>query len=64
MSRGTAGERVLPAEVSFIAAAPAVVARLTAAGLAPLTAAPGGGLAPGDLSDLARALTVLVSCWN
>jgi len=65
MPRGAGGsDRVLPSEVSFITASPALAARLTAAGLTPQTATRNGGLAPRDMTDLARAMTVLVSCWN
>jgi hypothetical protein len=60
----TTGDRVLPAEVSFLADATSIKTMLTATGLSPLTAARQGALPPEDLTDLATSLTVLVSCWD
>ncbi len=59
-----AGGKQLPADVAFAAAASALTARLTSAGITPNAAAPGGALAPEDLSRLANGMTVLVSCWD
>jgi peptidoglycan hydrolase-like protein with peptidoglycan-binding domain len=56
--------RVLPAEVSFIADAASLSAMLTTAGITPLQANRASALPPGDLTDLATSLTVLVSCWE
>lgn len=64
MPAAAIGSRVLPAEVSFAADAASIQAMLTAAGVTPKTAARQGALPPEDLTDLATALTVLVSCWE
>jgi len=60
----TTGNRVLPAEVSFLANAASIKTMLAAAGVTPQTAARQGALPPEDLTDLATSLTVLVSCWD
>lgn len=56
--------RVLPAEVSFFADTASVRAILEKAGITPQTASRASALPPGDLTDLAMSLTVLVSCWD
>ncbi|WP_050518847.1 serine protease [Pseudorhodobacter antarcticus] len=56
--------RVLPAEVSFLADTTAITALLTTSGIPPKTAPRAAPLPPGDLTDLAMSLTVLVSCWE
>lgn len=57
--------RVLPDDVGFALASDEITAALAAQGSLP--AAPGpsaGALAPEDLTRIAQAMTVLVSCWN
>jgi len=56
--------RVLPGEVSFVADAGRVKALLATAGITPQVASRAAVLPPGDLTDLAMSLTVLVSCWE
>lgn len=56
--------RVLPAEVSFIADATSVKALLAASSITAKLASRATSLPPGDLTDLATSLTVLVSCWE
>ncbi len=56
--------RVLPEGVAFATAAPAISARLAAAGIAVQPAVRDGALSPEDLTRRATAMTVLVSCWN
>lgn len=56
--------RVLPKEVAFLATSAQVSALMTRAGLVPQPAKRDGALAPEDLTDLANAMTVLVSCWE
>jgi hypothetical protein len=56
--------RVLPAGVSFLADAASVTGMLAQAGIKPQTASRLTAMPPGDLTDLAMSLTVLVSCWD
>jgi peptidoglycan hydrolase-like protein with peptidoglycan-binding domain len=58
------GSRVLPGEVSFVSNAQTVSTMLRAAGIVPETSTRATALPPEDLTDLATAITVLVSCWN
>jgi hypothetical protein len=64
LPRETGGARVLPDGVEFAVGAPAVAARLAAAGITVLPALRDGALSPEDLTKRAVAMTVLVSCWN
>lgn len=57
--------RVLPAEVSFAAPTPAILAALAAQGAMLSAAAPVPGLmAPEDLTTLGTAMAVQVACWK
>jgi peptidoglycan hydrolase-like protein with peptidoglycan-binding domain len=58
------GSQVLPDDLTVALQAPAMAPALAAAGHAPAAAEPIGSLAPEDLSAIARAITVQVSCWN
>lgn len=58
------GSKVLPEDLSIALQAPAMAPILAAAGHAPAVAEPVGSLAAEDLSAIARAITVQVSCWN
>ena len=64
LPRPTGGARQLPQDVIFAASAPAIAARLQAAGLILPPALRDGALAPEDLTRLATRMTVLVSCWK
>lgn len=64
LPRPADGARVLPDGVAFAVAAPAVAARLAAAGITVQAAQRDGALSPEDLTRRATALTVLVSCWD
>lgn len=64
LPRATGGARVLPDGVEFAVGAPAVAARLAAAGITVQSAVRDGALSPEDLTKRAVAMTVLVSCWN
>ncbi len=56
--------RVLPEDVAFALPAARIAALLGSQGIAPQAAQPGGALPPEDLMRRARAMTVLVSCWE
>lgn len=56
--------KVLPDDVAFAAAAPALAAFLAAQGIAVSAAEPTGDIAPEMLTTIARDMTVQVSCWN
>jgi hypothetical protein len=56
--------RDLPAGVAFAASSASVAAFLKGAGLTIREAERTEALPPSDLSDLARGMTVLVSCWE
>lgn len=67
LPRDTGGKRVLPEDAATALDAGALAGALAAAGLLPATdadAAPGGQLAPEDLTRLGRDLAVIVSCWR
>ncbi|WP_137702988.1 serine protease [Marimonas lutisalis] len=57
------GARKLPENVSFAADAAAIRTVLEQAGITPAGASADGPVAPEDLTDAARGMTVLVSCW-
>lgn len=57
-------DRTLPEEVSFAADAGALQDALGRAGVRARTARGGAALAPEDLTNKARGMTVLVSCWE
>jgi len=54
----------LPKDVSFAASGPAIATALAANGITLAPAAATGSLAAEDLSERARAMTALVSCWK
>ena len=54
----------LPKDVSFAASGPAIASALAANGITLAPAATTGSLAAEDLSERARAMTALVSCWK
>jgi hypothetical protein len=54
----------LPKDVSFAASGPAIATVLAANGITLAPAATTGSLAAEDLSERARAMTALVSCWK
>lgn len=56
--------RVLPEDVAFALPAARIAALLGTQGITPQSALPGGALPPEDLTRRARAMTVLVSCWE
>lgn len=56
--------RALPEDVAFARPAAALDGLFAAAGVTPARAAPEAGLPPEDLTDRARAMAVLVNCWN
>ncbi len=58
------GGRMLPEDVAFAADADALAQLLQGAGTTPSAAAPGGALAPAQMSERAAGMTVLVSCWE
>lgn len=58
------GDRKLPDDVAFAANAPTLIEFLSANGVTPAAADPGGTMPPEDLTLYAANLTVLVSCWN
>lgn len=58
------GAQQLPEGVSFAAAAASVQTVLAAQGIALLPAESQGALPPEDLTHIATAMTVLVSCWD
>jgi S1-C subfamily serine protease len=64
MPAGTDPARQLPPGVGFATSAATVTALLQAQGIAPVMATAEGALPPEDLARRARAMTVLVSCWN
>jgi peptidoglycan hydrolase-like protein with peptidoglycan-binding domain len=67
LPRDGGGTRVLPDDTAVALDAGTLAAALAAAGLLPATAAeaaPGGQLAPEDLTRLGRDLAVIVSCWR
>lgn len=64
LPRDTDPARKLPQDVSFALPGPRIAALLQAQGITPQTAAPAGALPPEDLMQRARAMSVLVSCWN
>src|SRR5690606_26101543 len=64
LPRETDGDRVLPEDVGFALQASPIATALTEKGLAAEPNDSAGALAPEDLSAIARAMTVRVSCWN
>jgi len=56
--------QILPDDLSLALQSPAMAPALAAAGYAPAAAEVAGALAPEDLSEIARAITVHVSCWK
>lgn len=62
--RGTDPARDLPPGVGFAASAATIADLLTTQGITPAAAPAEGALPPEDLARRARAMTVLVSCWN
>lgn len=60
----TAGERVLPQGVGFVAASAVIADLLAGAGVTLSPPQPGGAMAPEDLTRRAMGMTVLVSCWE
>ncbi|WP_425039593.1 trypsin-like peptidase domain-containing protein [Primorskyibacter sp. S187A] len=56
--------RQLPDDVAFATDADALRAVVNGAGLAPRAASSAGTMAPEDLTRMATAMTVLVSCWE
>lgn len=63
MPRGDAA-RQLPEEVAFATDAEALLAFLRSAGIRGSESAGEGVIAPEDLTDVARAMTVMVGCWD
>lgn len=57
-------DRNLPEEVSFSSDAGALKAMLQRAGIRPIAASQQGQMAPEDMTQKARGMTVLVSCWD
>ena len=64
MTRAKDGAQVLPDDVAFAASASAISARLLRDGIVLVPATAQGVLAPEDLAQIARGMTVLVSCWE
>lgn len=58
------GAKILPDDLTLAVQAPAMAPVLATAGHAPSVAETAGSLAAEDLSEIARAITVQVSCWN
>jgi peptidoglycan hydrolase-like protein with peptidoglycan-binding domain len=58
------GTRVLPSDVRFALDGGRIAALLAERGLAPAAAARTGAMPAEDIAALARAMTVLVSCWD
>lgn len=56
--------QVLPEEVAFAAGAPAIATFLSGQGVSPAAADLAGDLSPEALTEKARDMTVMVSCWN
>lgn len=63
LPKEAAGQRQLPADVSFAAAGSAIQATLTEAGFQTTADTTPGAMAPEDLTTQASDITVLVSCW-
>jgi len=64
LPRATDGARVLPDDVAYARDANAIATVLAAANRAPEASTREGAMAPEDLSRLALAMTVRVSCWK
>lgn len=64
LPRAVRNGQVLPPEVSFSVDAPAIIAALTAAGIATLTTDQVSFMPPETLTREAPKMTVLVSCWE
>lgn len=64
LPRATDGSRVLPDDVAYARDANAIATALAAANRAPEASTREGAMAPEDLSRLALAMTVRVSCWK
>jgi peptidoglycan hydrolase-like protein with peptidoglycan-binding domain len=64
LPRTTGGNRVLPADVSFIAPLVGLGGRLAAAGAEVVAADRQGALAPEDLTVIGTEIAVMVSCWR
>jgi S1-C subfamily serine protease len=64
LPRNTDPSRTLPDDVSFALPSARIAALLEAQGITPQVAQATGALPPEDLVTRARAMTVLVSCWN
>lgn len=58
------GARQLPDGVAFAATSGTITAMLSAAGITPTTAIPGGAISPDAMSAMGLGMTVLVSCWE
>lgn len=64
LPRDTSGARLLPEGVAFAVTAQAIAAVLTARDIDITTSEARGALPPEDLTQTARGMTVLVSCWK